>query len=186
MMRQTNMKTKAQPIPETSTGIAAIAKAFRNHHADYQRYPCQKGTRHCRCAPRLHRPPPWRPETPRECHTTKVVSIAGPRYPTGPPTIEAPNTAAPKEPCAPTREMTPMHAKDRSTPLGDATTTAADSHRIATKGLPDLPAKRSKKRLHQGRGEINYHQTSHHHDHQPLGSTTTDAGMVNQRPGAKP
>jgi hypothetical protein len=101
MMRQTNMKTKAQPIPETSTGIAAIAKAFRNHHADYQRYPCQKGTRHCRCAPRLHRPPPWRPETPRECHTTKEVSIAGLRCPTGPPTIEAPNTAAPKEPCAP-------------------------------------------------------------------------------------
>jgi hypothetical protein len=46
------------------------------------------------------RPPSWRPETPRDRHTTKVVSVTGPRCLSGPPTIEAPNAAAPKGPCA--------------------------------------------------------------------------------------
>jgi hypothetical protein len=51
------------------------------------------------------RPPPWRLETPRDCYTTKVVSIVGPRCPSGPHTIEAPNTAAPKGLCTPRRRI---------------------------------------------------------------------------------
>jgi hypothetical protein len=75
---------------------------------------------------------PMEAGTPRDCYTTKVVSAAGPRCPPRPPTIDAPNIAALKGPCAPTRETTPMLAEDRSTPPWNVIATAADSHRIST------------------------------------------------------
>jgi hypothetical protein len=138
MRRRNDMKTNAQPRTETSTTIAVVVEAFCNHHADRQRCPCQKGTRRHRCTPCLHRPPPWRPETPRDRHTTKVVFVTGLQCLTGPPptttNIEAANTPAPKDPCAPASETMPIHIKDRSTPLGNATDTAADSRCITTRG----------------------------------------------------
>jgi hypothetical protein len=48
-------------------------------------------------------------------------------------------------------------------------------------GLPDLPAKRPKECLLQGREGFNNHKTHCHDDHQPPDPTATDAGMANQR-----
>jgi hypothetical protein len=111
------------------------------YHANRQRRTCQKGARRHRCAPclltlshrgRRHREPAtqprWFPSPARGAHRD-------------PPTMEAPNAAAPKGPCASHRRTNAItcrrpEALHRETPPPPMKNHAASPPR----GLLDLPA----------------------------------------------
>jgi hypothetical protein len=172
------MKTKTQSRPQTSTAIAFVAEAFATITSTVKGVHAIKDTRRRRCT---HNPPPWRPETPRNHHMTKVVSVASLRCLSRPPTIEAPKTAASNPP---PRQRIDTNA--RRGPKHYARKHHRHRRRLTLhhnrRGCQICLLNDQRSACTKGRGELD----SHHGDHQSPDPTTTDAGIANHRPGAMP
>jgi hypothetical protein len=172
------MKTKTQSRPQTSTAIAFVAEAFATITSTVKGVHAIKDTRRRRCT---HNPPPWRPETPRNHHMTKVVSVASLRCLSRPPTIEAPKTAASNPPPSPENRH---QCTSRTEALCQETPPSPSQTHIASQpeGCQICLLNDQRSACTKGRGELD----SHHGDHQSPDPTTTDAGIANHRPGAMP
>jgi hypothetical protein len=138
----------------------------------------------CRSAPHLHVLPHGGRNTEGPPHDQGGLCHRPSLPVETPPTIEAPNTVALKGPLRPPQERRCQRTPKTEALLHRTPSPPPQTH-IASplRGLPDLPTKRPKECLPQGRDGFDNHQTRHQDNHQPSDPTTTDSGMMNQRRG---
>jgi hypothetical protein len=180
------MRSKALPRPQNRNGDSHRCQGLPQPTTTptAKKSPCQKGTRCRRSTPHLHVLPHGGRNTEGPPHDQ-----GGLRRRSAVP-VQTPHHGGSQYNRIKGALHPPPERRHQSTPKAEALRHGTPSPpppppqtHVASPpgGLPDLPAKRPKECLLQGREGFNNHKTHCHDDHQPPDPTATDAGMANQR-----